>query len=197
MRNDQLLTVIAVTYGHSRPTLEAFINCWMAQTDQRFKLWIMDDGPNTPHLDLYADYVDRFDNFSFLIVKENKGHFGHPLRQLGLEMTETKYLMWQNCDNLVASSLVAEATYAAEREKADILAWSVIHNYARGPWQLLDPYPSLNNIDFANFMVKTEVARQVGLRDLTFRGLDGWFVEDVIAAGFKWHKIDRALGIHQ
>jgi len=37
----------------------------------------------------------------------------------------------------------------------------------------------------------------VGLRDLTFRGLDGWFVEDVIAAGFKWHKIDRALGIHQ
>ncbi len=197
MRDDKLLTVIAVTYGHSRPTLEAFINCWMAQTDQRFILYVLDDDPETTHAKLYVDYINRFDNFRFLITNENRGHFGHPLRRLGLEMTETKYIHFTNGDNLVCDSFVAEMTYAAERENADIVGCGIIHNYARGPWQLLDPYPSLNNIDFANFIVKTEVAKQVGLRDLTFRGLDGWFVEDVIAAGFKWHKIDRALGIHQ
>lgn len=211
---DSLLTINAVTYGHTESQLRCFIESVKLQSDARWHLNIWHDGPapimsDDNNFDLSAartqkclfEYRDD-PRVQIIFVDKRYNDWGHSLRELSIQATGTKYWNTQNCDNYLCPRFVEMFLYKMETEDLAFAWCNMVHNYAGAafglpPYCMLDSQPRQDHIDVANWVIRTDVLRDLGF-PFRSRGADGEFIEymmrrmPTIAKG----KLDSLLLVH-
>lgn len=207
---DPLVSIIAVTWsnedlteGHSQWQIECFITSVLAQTDPRWVLYVIHDGPNHR----VREIVERFSRLDSRVIylesEQRNGNYGHPNRLEVLNNhVKTELTHYTNADNLYVHVWLEYMLSVWSKFKSDIVCCNSLHNYASGddfstPWLVLDCIPTLNRIDFTNYIINTDLAKKCGLK-VDYTGADGLLCDWAINGhGAKWVKIDKVLVIHQ
>lgn len=84
-----------------------------------------------------------------------------------------------------------------EHPDQDFIYWNSI-NHLVGYHNILDCQPVINHIDWGNFAIKTDIAKQVGINHPTEFTADGLFVKDCMESGLVKNivKLEKILTIH-
>lgn len=195
-----VLHVLCVAYKRVLP-LRGLIDSFMNQTDARWSLYIMHDGPA-------PEGVLRVVNDPFYITdgrvhyKETpqcNGEFGHPNRRMMLQDLAgacDDYVLITNDDNYYVPAFVE---YFLRECRADVgmLYCNTVHSYM----QYTVMYSRVKEccIDMGCFIVRSDVAKTVGFNQ-TNHSADGAYAE-ACAAYCRVHRltvkyIDKPLFVH-
>lgn len=196
------IKIIATTYsGHTLEQLRCFVSSLQCQSLHRgWNCSLVCDGTYDSNLsfeDIY-DELNLDDRFSWIEV-EKKGSYGHYSRRLGVIFSEHEWFHTTNADNIYFPNFIQDFTdLAKDNPECDLLMFPIVHNYAHGNhYGLLDPLPQLDHVDFMNFIIKTELMREIGFdRWLTFTGADGMICSEALKLGAKWAKGRSIIGVH-
>lgn len=195
MTTDPLLTINIVTYNHMPFKLLACLYSLLCQVEDNWIADVYHDGPADKETKNFMFNLLDFEYpIEFMWTNERSNKYGHDMRQKSLDRCKTKYIHFMNGDNLFFPTFSKETVNILESTGKDMVIFPIVHNYARGNYQVLDPQPSINNIDVSSFVVKTEIAKQVNW-SYDFAA-DGKFVEDLIKLGISWIKIPQILLCH-
>jgi hypothetical protein len=218
-----MLTIVVSTYlGHTPAQLRSFIGSLQAQTRKDFKVVINVDGSliqkteqELEHFgaNQYKDYhwVKKLDEIidrdSRFIVKhriQSDIPFGNFWRSHSLyNDVDTRWINFQNADNQLLPPFVEYMVGEAERADFDLVHCNLVHNYASGPsytepYRHMETLPWINRIDYAGYIIKTKVAKDTGMRHLSWSGQDGQLLVDGQNDGFikTISKCHHILAIH-
>jgi len=170
------LTIVVATYQQEL-ALDCLLKSLACQTLQNFKVLVIHDGPSqtTPPI-VHACARVRPEVFEYLETPNRTNDFGHSLRAVGIERTNTEFVLLTNGDNYYTPRFVEFMFEAIDKYDLDIAFCDMIHSYTYG---LLRTRPVRNYIDMGCFIAKTDAAKSVGFRDKTFSG-DATYFEDLL-----------------
>lgn len=192
------LGFIAVTYGHSLEQLEVFTSSLLLQTVSNWKCLIIHDGKDESwfktkaNLDAVLEtYPDKFQ----LIGTETRfNDWGQTLRLIGTGLMNSDYLQWTNCDNYYLPRCV-ERWNLVMNAGVDLGLAPILHSHYQD--KVFIPQPMINGVDFINFIVKTELARQVPLKSGEYAA-DGIFVQDLqkFKPDLRIGRVEQIVAVH-
>jgi len=200
------LTVICVAYKRYR-NLPVLIHSFLAQTLQNFRLIVIHDGPDDQMAALLAPYRDQHPGvFDFCFSARRHNDYGHSLRDMGIQLADTEYLLITNDDNYYAPRFLEFMFMPVHQQPDDppeIVFCDMIHSHLNPgvrqqlPYNPFETRPERNHIDMGCFIAKTTLAKQVGFRDKGFAG-DATYFEDLVAAAASPRivKIPMTLFVH-
>lgn len=181
-----MLAVGSVTYweSHSPVMVHRHSLDWRLQTDKRFKLTVLHDGPIDVHWGGKLSQLES--NFTrdwtLQFSKERKNAWGAYRRQeflRSLDPKETPYVFFCCADDQISPKFVERVL--AEFEKGPELGIFMFglshHHYQHKPIPL-GTWPSLSHCDWASGVVKTEIAQKAGINKPKEYACDGFFWED-------------------
>jgi len=189
--------------------LKVFVQSWLNQTENNWKLTIIHDGKNENFNKIMEDYKkQRPDQITYYSSEKRYNDYGHSLREQALKKIEGDYVLLSNCDNYFipkAMKYINEALNHIGRE-LDVLMFNMVHSHQSitKEGKTIPSYSPLNveyarnAIDVSSAIVKKELAEQVGFRDKTFAG-DATYFEDIYKIkkkDTKIAKIGRILLVH-
>lgn len=197
------LTIVCVAYKRYQ-NIPVLIHCLLAQTVQNFKLLILHDGYDQEMDELLSQYKSRHPqllDYAFTQVRHND--YGHTLRELGIQMTQTPFLLLTNDDNYYCPVFVEKMFQALSAHQADLVLCDMIHSHnnpgghAQPPYSLLKTAPQPGLIDIGCFIVKTELAKGVGFVDKGHDG-DATFFMDLLRTNpaIRIAKVNQVLFVH-
>ena len=202
-----VITFVAVAFQRYE-MIPVLIHCLKAQTDGRWRLLIIHDGPDEEHRAACAQAIAGDARISYMQTAARAGHFGHPLRDLGLAKVRAPWVVLTNDDNYYAPVFVARMLRAAERQPMPlVVACNMVHNHPRvgylgqegkeSSYGVLVVQPRRQWIDVGSFMARTEVAQQVGFKGLGHDS-DGDYLEALVKAGGpgSFAKLEDVLFVH-
>jgi hypothetical protein len=177
----KLLTVICVAYKRYQ-AIHTLINSFLCQTHDSWKLIVIHDGPDDLMNTIMKPYTAAYPHIQYVETKERHNDYGHSLRQIGIGMANTPSLLLTNDDNLGLCNMIHSHNNPGYHIQED--------------YCLFNTYPKKLCIDMGCFIVRTEMAKEVGFKDKSFAG-DGTFVDDIIKK-FKPRvfKSNRVLFVH-
>jgi glycosyltransferase involved in cell wall biosynthesis len=171
------LTIVVATYQQEL-ALDCLLKSLLCQTLQNFKVLIVHDGPSqTTPIVVEACARARPEMFEYFETTNRFNDFGHSLRAIGIERTDTEFILLTNGDNYYAPRFVEFMFEAIDKHSLDIAFCDMIHSYTYG---FLRTRPFRNYIDLGCFIAKTAAAKSVGFRDKTFSG-DATYFEDLLS----------------
>lgn len=203
------LTIIAVSYsGHSIHQLRNFISGLYCQTDPNWKCKIYYDVTDE-YGDLYnsleplgvdsyydgSQYRTDDSRIEFISVYPAKGDYGNHNRLEGLNSCDTEWITHTNIDNQYFPVFVDTVRKHLSNE-IDCLLYPIVHNYARGFYEVLDPTPCVDGADYMSFVMRTSLAKEIGFNNPTWSGQDGQILQEATAKGCRYGKINAILGVH-
>jgi hypothetical protein len=124
--------------------------------------------------------------FDYVITDTRYNDHGHSLRELGIKLADTEYILITNDDNYYCPRFLEFMFEPVKNQSADIVYCDMIHSYNnagfRGtlPYSFFETTPERGSIDMGAFIAKTSMAKQVGFRDRTWCG-DATYLEDLLA----------------
>lgn len=178
--------------------------------EDRWVAYLINDGPDTDAERICSEYVFRHPgHFVYVETPTRFNDWGHTLRGLGLDRCRTPYFCTQNADNYLTPMFVASVIEGFEeplltplgRAHPDVVVFDIVHNYANvnnggePPYSVLDVSGRRNRCDAGSMVVRTAVAQNVGWRSLAADS-DGTFIDDLVRAHAKVHKIPGVLAVH-
>ena len=197
------ITIVCVSYKRYE-LVPILIHCILAQTLQNFKLLMLHDGPDEKMEVIFSDYKNKNPEvFDYKFSLERYNDFGHTLRDIGIKMTDSEYILITNDDNYYCPDFLEIMFDAINKTDASIVMCDMVHghNNPGGRGQLrhtfFETFPKINSVDMGCFITKTKFAKQVGFRDKTFAG-DATYFEDLInvGGGAKFAKVHQILFYH-
>jgi glycosyltransferase involved in cell wall biosynthesis len=177
------ITIICVAYKRYK-TIHVLINSILCQTLDNWKLLVIHDGPDEKMKSILERYADENENIEFMFTETRYNDYGHTLRDMGIQMADTEFLMLTNDDNYYMPVFLEYMFNSIRANNLDFVLCDMIHShnnpgvYIQQPYNLFKSFPKLNYIDIGNFIVKTSIAKDVGFKDRSF-GADGIFVEQI------------------
>jgi hypothetical protein len=181
---DAKVTVVCVCYQRYRE-IHVLIHSWLCQTRHNWKLILIHDGPDARMEAEVLPYTQRHGNIRFLCTPVRHDDYGYTLRQMGLEMTDTEFVMFTNDDNYYMPKFLEYMLRAIEAEELDLVVCNMIHShrnpglYRQDDYHLFESFPQLNYVDIGNFIVRTVPALSVGFAEKSYAA-DGIFIERLI-----------------
>lgn len=196
------LTIICVAYKRYE-NIRVLVHCLFAQTTQNFKLIVLHDGYDKRMDDILGEYKKTYPNFDYHFSETRYNDYGHSLRDYGLTLVDSKYVLITNDDNYYCSKFLELMFDAAESQSADIVMCNMIHSHMNPGGRLQMPYKHFEtgavrgSIDIGCFIARSDLAKRVGFRDKTHDG-DATYFEDLmnVAPGLKIAKVDNVLFVH-
>jgi|TARA_B100000941_G_scaffold286073_1_gene259064 glycosyltransferase involved in cell wall biosynthesis len=189
--------------------LKVFVQSWLNQTENNWKLTVIHDGKNDKFNEIMEDYKkQRPDQIEYYSTEKRYNDYGHSLRDQALKKIKGEYVLLSNCDNYFVPKAMKYINEALSHigSDLDVLMFNMVHSHQRKPNEG-KPIPSYsplnveyarNAIDVSSAIVKKELAEQVGFRDKTFAG-DATYFEDIYKIKkneTKIGKIARILLVH-
>jgi hypothetical protein len=187
-----MVTFVAPAFNEQFETY-IFIGSMLCQKDPNWKAIIYHNGPNK--------WLKYFVN-----------SFGDP--RLVYRESETNTEAWGTfnridaINNLVDTELIVQTSVQdywlpnavgdiLEHIGQDFIYWNSI-NHLVGYANILNSRPEIDHIDWGNFAIKTDIARQVGIQKPTEFTADGIFVTDCVSSGLlnSIVKVEKILTIH-
>ena len=197
------LTIVCVAYKRYQ-NIQVLIHSLLAQTVQNFKLLILHDAYDEQMDVLLSQYKARnpsLIDYAFTEVRHND--FGHTLREIGIRLVDTPYLLLTNDDNYYCPIFVENMMQALHAHQADLVLCDMIHSHnnpgghQQPPYSLLKTAPQPGSIDIGCFIVKSSLAKQVGFRDKRHDG-DATFFADILSKNpqIRVAKVNQVLFVH-
>lgn len=121
--NESLVSVIIPVYNtekYLKKCIESVIN----QTYRNLEIICIDDGSTDRSLNILKQFESK-DNRIRIIQQENKGVSA--ARNIGIDNTNGKYLMFVDSDDWIESNMVAELFSLAEREDTDVIISGILY----------------------------------------------------------------------
>ncbi len=197
------LTIGVVTYKRV-DKLRVLLSSFVAQTRKDFRVHVIHDGS---HADTQR-LIEQFRTIAtFEVFYEESpirfDDYGHSLRDMIIEKTFTEYTLLTNDDNYYVPTFVEEMMEAIDANDLDIVYCNMIHSHVfpeskdQSNYQLLDTKAEKGRIDIGCFIVRTEIAKQVGFKDKGFDG-DGTYFESCLnfSPFTTLGKIKKVLFVH-
>jgi glycosyltransferase involved in cell wall biosynthesis len=199
------ITIVCVSYKRYK-NIPILIHSFLAQTLQNFKLLVIHDGPDAEMDTLLRPYKEKHpDIFDYRFTDTRFNDYGHSLRDIGIKLADTEYILLTNDDNYYCPKFLEYMFLPIQNESPppDIVFCDMIHSHNNPgdrqqlPYNFFETQPAKNSIDIGCFIVRTDLAEAVGFRDKGFAG-DATYFEDVAqAAGEpKIIKIPMVLFVH-
>jgi len=199
------ITVICVSYRRYKE-MPVLVHCLLAQTLQNFRLLVIHDGPDPKMEGILARFKDEYpDVFDFRMTPERYNDYGHSLREIGIGLLDTEYVLITNDDNYYCPRFLEFMFDPIHRQSPppDIVMCDMVHshNYAGGrfqpPYRFFETYPQSASVDIGCFIARSALARKAGFRDKGFDG-DATYFEDLVRAAGQPRicKLDHVLFVH-
>ncbi len=197
------LSIVCVTYKRPK-LLKVLIESFLAQTIQNFEILVMHDGPDEETRLILEDYAKNYPGKVTPYFSDNRyNDYGHSLRDLGIAMCKSQYLLLTNDDNYYAPVFIENMFEAIETQKLDIVYCDMVHSHVfpelPNPigYQTLITEPRRWRIDIGAFIARTDLAKIVGFRDKGFEG-DATYFEDLLSLvpEPKVGKVEKVLFVH-
>ncbi len=175
IKTDIILHVICVAYERVIP-LRILIDCFLVQTDPRWKLNIIYDGqPPKEITSMVKSYNDSRINFSHSLIRNQ--NYGHPNRKTAINNikgSEDDYILMTNDDNYYVPSFVHQMLSFGS-PKTGVVMCNTIHSYFGHNLHISDLHRG--KIDMGAFIVKLSIAKAVGFNHIFFEA-DGQYAEE-------------------
>lgn len=164
------------------------------QTNINWEAIVINNGSN-PSLQRRIDDAFRYDPRILYVESEEVTETALANRLTALHMASSGYVIQSSIQDYYLPDTV-ERIHKSIREGYDFIYWnSINHHY--NPNVVMDCQPNVRSIDWGNFAVRVEMAKQIGYMHLDDNMADGLFVEDLIQKfNPKSYKIDRMLTVH-
>ncbi|BBU71529.1 hypothetical protein ICHIJ1_14480 [Fluviibacter phosphoraccumulans] len=197
------LTVICVAYKRYK-NIPILIHAFLAQTIQNFKLIVLHDGYDEEMNLLLSEFKARNPGvIDYFFSEQRYNDYGHTLRDIGIRMVDTEFLLITNDDNYYCPVFVENMFAALHAHNADIAMCDMIHSHnqpggrPQPAYALFATAPQRCSIDIGCFIAKTELAKKVGFRDKSHDG-DATYFEDLLVAkpDAKIVKVNQVLFVH-
>lgn len=117
MENDRLISVIVPVYNTDK-TLERCFDSILRQTYDQFLILLVDDGSSDKSAVLCDNLAEKSDNV-IVVHKENEG-LG-PTRNVGLLLSEGKYIYQMDSDDWIDEILLESVYRSAEENAAELV----------------------------------------------------------------------------
>ena len=113
-----MIDLIVPVYNTPKEDLERCFNSILNQTFNDYKVYIIDDGSNDLTKNYLDEYVKGKDNF---IVKHIKNGGVSNARNLGIDISSSKYIAFLDSDDTLEKELMEEAYHLAEENNLDVI----------------------------------------------------------------------------
>ena len=113
-----MVDVIIPVYNTPLKDLERCLNSVVNQTFKNYKVYIIDDGSNKNTREYLDNYIKNKNNF---IVKHIKNNGVSNARNVGLDLSSSKYVAFIDSDDTLEKTFLEEAIYLAETNNLDII----------------------------------------------------------------------------
>ncbi len=125
------ITVICVSYKRYK-NIPVLIHSFLAQSLQNFKLLILHDGYDAEMECILQDFKNKSPDiidYRFSDVRFND--YGHSLRDMGIEMVDTEYVLITNDDNYYCPKFLEYMFMPIHADPAppDIVLCDMIHSH--------------------------------------------------------------------
>lgn len=205
--NDPIIEIICATYGQDHQ-LKCFINCFLSQTSENWRLNIIHDGPDGS--DSLEDDLKQNNYLSdprvfFSRTSTRNNDYGHSSRALGIKkpVSESMYTVITNGDNYYAPTFIQILTEHIKATHADFITWDFVSHVSSKNHQFdrVNPYglcqPELRNgcIDMGSACINTRIVRHVGF-DSTHHDADFHFFEKCVPFCNDFVRINSILFMH-
>ena len=194
------LAIIVATYAQGEAFLPGLVYGLVSQTCKDFRAYIIHDGPSVDSTgEFMEDIVRRYpDNFVYIETERRIDCWGHNCRQVGLDLCQEEYITFTNGDNIYCKDYAAKiCTCVASNPEVSVITNGIAHNYFDYYYFPGESF-ALCQTDFLNFVVRSDMAKQVPFRIQEFAA-DGHYIEDFkrkFPSLAKVH-IPGILGTHQ
>jgi len=193
-----MIDIISVTYNQNE-NLKCFINSIKCQTNDKWRLFIIHDGPN-------SQLKDELESYGYLVPNKvlfiehpiRKNDYGHSLRKWGVDnLASSEYLLITNGDNYYTPNMVDEVL----KIKKDFIYFNCVHSHKtpnnnnKQDYGYLDAKLHRGWIDMGSVVLKTYLAKNVGFNSVDFAA-DWFYFESILKLKPSIHKIDKTLFVH-
>lgn len=113
-----MIDLIIPVYNTPKIDLERCFNSILNQTFNNYKVYIIDDGSNDLIKNFLDEYVKDKDNF---IVKHIKNSGVSNARNLGIDISDSKYIAFLDSDDTLEKIFLEEAYQLAEEYNLDVI----------------------------------------------------------------------------
>ena len=152
------------------------IDCFIVQTDVRWNLHIVHDGPAPDDIkDIIALYDDP--RITFCETPQRNGLWGHPNRKWMIEQLPNNfsdYVLITNDDNYYVPTFV-ERFLAEGNRHTGFIYCDTVHSYM--DYEVLKTRIKECEIDMGSFAVRIDVAKKVGFKHM-YEQADGRYAEE-------------------
>lgn len=197
------LSIVAVSYKQQKALL-SFLASLECQTCSSFNVLILHDGPCEETADVFDRYQQTSDlDLSMTFSAQRHNDWGHSLRRMGLQQADGDYVLITNAYNYYAPRFVEFALRSILENELDMLHFDMIHSHDKPALRPVRSYqtfvtaPFAMSIDMGAFIVRREVAQQVGFRHCFYHA-DGLYLEDLLKSGMikRIGHLDKVLLVH-
>jgi hypothetical protein len=191
------LHVIATAFRRPIET-RRLVYDFLCQTNKDWNLRIIHDGPPPEGLDKFVSSLGD-PRIEFDYTKKINGFWGHPNRAMMLQETKGEaddYVLITNDDNQYVPLFIKMMLEVCS-SNVGLVFCNTVHNYFN--YDVLHTRLKVGCIDMGSFIVKLDVAKQVGFNH-TVEVADGLYAEECAAEcvkrGLRMIGIPRPLFIH-
>lgn len=166
------LKVIVVAYFRPLP-LQIMINCFRVQTDPRWEMHIIHDGPAPEDV---KNILPDDPRVIFYETSHRLKNYGHPNRRRMLNDIQAipqDFILITNDDNYYVPEFVRYMRQEA-KPNVGIIYNDCLHNYMS--YEVLKSKMQTNAIDMGSFVVRADIAKAVGFTSDAFHA-DGIYAE--------------------
>lgn len=184
-----MITFIATAYKETKEAL-VFINSLLLQNNNNWKLIIYCDEKN----DFIENYVLSLndDRIKLISNESSKGFWGHYNRIDALNQVDTEFVIQTSIQDYYIPTTIQELS---KYYMYDFIYFNTLHNHLG--YNILNSELVRCKIDWGSFIVKTNIAKEVGIKYPQSPYCDGLYVEDLVKyKNIKIFKINKILTIH-
>ena len=160
-----MIKIIVVAFKRAL-NLRILIDCFLTQTEKRWEMHIIHDGPPPPDVEeVIAMYKDPRINFTF--TEKVNGHWGHPNRNIVLRtfnLTRHEFVLMTNDDNYYVPDFVRMFLREGRANDVGFVYCDTVHSYHK--YSVMKTEVRENHIDMGSFMVRMDVAKKIGFNHL-------------------------------
>lgn len=113
-----MIDIIIPVYNTPIIDLERCLNSILNQTYKNYKVYIIDDGSNDITKSYLDDFVNNKNNF---IVKHIKNKGVSNARNLGIDISNSKYITFIDADDTIENNFLEEAYELIDKNNLDII----------------------------------------------------------------------------
>jgi len=187
------VTVICPIYN-SYPYI---ISSMLGQTHENWELLLIHDGPNETYLKRVVDSMAD-SRVKYWETKRKSGNWGHKMRSEEIQKLPTNgYVLITNADNYHVPAYLEKMLQGFNSEKIVATYCSkMVHSYIG--WGVIDCRLERGYIDCAGVLIRNDVAKRVGWKDIESHSADWFFFNDIakVYGASSFNRVEGCLLIH-